>query len=35
MVDKWERNKENQNNILEGEHKIYNDYYGKKAFQVL
>ena len=32
MADKWEKNNKNQNNILKGEYKIYNNYYGKKAF---
>ena len=35
MANEWEGKNENQDNILEGEHKIYNNYYNKKAFQIL
>ena len=29
MADKWEGNNKNQDSILEGKHKKYNNYYGE------
>ena len=29
MADKWKGNNKNQDNILKGEYKKYNDYYNK------